>query len=205
MEPLIERVVAILEDGGVVGWHQGRFEWGPRALGQRSILADPRREAMKEVVNTKIKFREPFRPFAPAVLAERAAEYFELPPGERAAPSDFMLLVARVRPERAAEIPAVTHVDGTGRLQRVQRHANPVYHRLIERFGERTGTPVLLNTSFNLRGEPMVDTPAQALATFAHSDLDALALGAILIEKRCALPGGGDLADVVPPPATVPD
>ncbi len=205
LEPLVDRAVDILEAGGVIGWHQGRFEWGPRALGNRSILADPRREAMKETVNTKIKFREPFRPFAPVVLAERARDYFELPDDPRSVPADYMLMVARVRPERAAEIPAVTHVDGTGRLQRVNRDTNPAYYRLIERFGERTGTPVLLNTSFNLRGEPVVDTPAQALSTFAHSDIDALFMGRIVIEKATALPDVQTMADIVPPPATMPD
>ncbi|MEO8083143.1 MAG: carbamoyltransferase N-terminal domain-containing protein [Ardenticatenales bacterium] len=205
LEALYDRVVDVLVDGGVVGWFQGRFEWGPRALGNRSILADPRREAMKEVVNVKIKFREPFRPFAPVVLEERAREYFALPEGKAIGPAEYMLMVADIPPAKRAQIPAVTHVNGTGRLQVVRRDANPAYYRIIEKFGLRTGVPVLLNTSFNLRGEPMVDTPANALATFAHSDIDILVLGNILVDKADAAPDGRPLADHVPPPATSPD
>jgi len=182
-EQIVERVVGALVEGKVVGWHRGRFEWGPRALGNRSILADPRSAEMKDIVNTKIKFREPFRPFAPAVVEERARDYFELPNPGAAGPAEFMLLVAPIPEQRQVEIPAVTHVNGTGRLQVVRREANPAYHRVIEAFGESTGVPVLLNTSFNLRGEPIVDTPANALATFAHSDIDALVIGNLLVEK----------------------
>jgi carbamoyltransferase len=180
---LLDRVVEAIAGGAVVGWHQGRFEWGPRALGHRSILADPRRAEMKDVVNTKIKFREPYRPFAPSVLAERAAEFFDAPNVERLYPARFMLVVPPVRPAKRDVIPAVTHVDGTGRLQTVVREWSPRYHELIRRFGEATGVPVLLNTSFNLRGEPIVNTPAEAYSTFMRSGMDGLVLGNHLIRK----------------------
>ena len=138
----------------MIGWYQGRFEWGPRALGNRSILADPRRADMKDIVNTKIKFREPYRPFAPSVLVERAAEYYDLKDPERHYPARFMLLVVNVKEGMGKVVPAPTHVDGTGRLQTVFKDTNPRYHRLIETFGKATGVPVVLNTSFNLKGEP---------------------------------------------------
>jgi len=202
-EPLYDRVVDTLLGGRIVGWFQGRFEWGPRALGNRSILADPRRPEMKEIVNTKIKFREPFRPFAPVVLDERAHEYFVLPRRDRNFPAEYMLLVAPIPEDKQAAIPAVTHVNGTGRLQTVRREVNPAYYRVIEKFGEATGVPVLLNTSFNLRGEPMVNTPANALATFAHSDIDALVLGNVLVEKAGATDGRMDA--LVAAPATAAD
>jgi len=182
-ERRVERVVTALTEGKVVGWFQGRFEWGPRALGHRSILADPRRAEMKDVVNTKIKFREPYRPFAPSVLAERAAEYFELADPAGTYPARFMLLVVKVREDQRAAVPATTHVDGTGRVQVVVRASNPTYHRLIQRFGEATGVPVVLNTSFNLKGEPIVASPADAYSTFRRSGLDLLALGPYLIRK----------------------
>ncbi len=181
---LLDRVVDRLQAGKVVGWSQGRFEWGPRALGNRSILADPRRPEMKDVVNTKIKFREPYRPFGPSVPVERAAEYFELPEPDRQYPARFMLYVAGVRPEKRERIPAVTHVDGTGRLQTVFRADAPRYHRLIERFGEATGVPVLLNTSFNLKGEPIVNTPREAFRSYSVSDMDVLVLDHCVVEKR---------------------
>ena len=171
---LLERVVDFLAQGKVVGWLQGRFEWGPRALGHRSILADPRRAEMKDIVNTKIKFREPFRPFAPSVLEEKAGDFFALQDVARHFPARFMLYVVPVR--RPDLLPAVTHADGTGRLQIVRRATNPRYHRLLERFADATGVPVLLNTSFNLKGEPIVNTPADALRTFRASDMDALVL-----------------------------
>ena len=180
---LLDRTVDALERGAVVGWVQGRFEWGPRALGNRSILADPRRAEMKEIVNTKIKFREPFRPFAPSVLQERAAGLFD----DRISaqePSKFMLMVADVKSGAEAKIPAVTHVDGTGRLQTVSQSSNPRYYRLISRFEEASGVPVVLNTSFNLRGEPIVNTPAEALSTFVRSDMDMLVLGNVIVEKE---------------------
>src|SRR3989449_2348689 len=139
---LIERVVDGLLQGQVIGWSQGRFEWGPRALGNRSILADPRRADMKEIVNTKIKFREPYRPFAPSVLVERAEEYYELKVPERHYPARFMLLVVPVKESKREVVPAPTHVDGTGRLQTVFKKTNPRYYRLIETFGKATGVPV---------------------------------------------------------------
>jgi carbamoyltransferase len=182
-EELIERCVESLAQGKVLGWEQGRFEWGPRALGNRSIIADPRRVDMKEIVNVKIKFREPFRPFAPSVLAERAHDYFEIGTGDCKYPSRFMLNVAPVREDKRAAVPATTHVDGTGRLQTVAREANPRYYALIESFGQLTGVPVLLNTSFNLRGEPIVNTPAEAYSTFARSGIDVLVLGDYLVRK----------------------
>ena len=180
---LLDRTVAALESGKVVGWFQDRFEWGPRALGNRSILADPRRADMKEIVNTKIKFREPFRPFAPAVLAERVGEYFEGQDLDQSYAAQFMLVVAQVRENKRAVIPAVTHVDGSSRLQVVRRETNPRYYRLIERFAEATGVPVLLNTSFNLRGEPIVASPADAMKTFAASGIDLLVLDRFVAQK----------------------
>ena len=182
-ERLLDRVVERLAAGQVIGWQQDRFEWGPRALGHRSILADPRRADMKDTVNVKIKFREPFRPFAPSVLAERAEDYFELPDAAHQLPARFMLYVVDVRPDKRGVIPAVTHVDGTGRLQTVDRATAPRYYELIERFGRATGVPVLLNTSFNLRGEPIVNTPAEAFSTFARSGMDALVLGDCIVDK----------------------
>ncbi|MEE9276016.1 MAG: carbamoyltransferase N-terminal domain-containing protein [bacterium] len=183
-EKLMDRVVERLCAGEVIGWHQGRFEWGPRALGSRSILANPTKEEMKEIINTKIKFREPFRPFAPSVLAEGAAPYFDLDDPPRHYPARFMLLVVPVREEKRAEIPAVTHVDGSGRLQTVVRETNPRYHRLIEKFGEATGVPMVVNTSFNLRGEPIVASPANAYRTYMASEMDALVVGNFLLSKR---------------------
>jgi carbamoyltransferase len=183
-DKLLERAVDRLQRGEVIGWSQGRFEWGPRALGNRSILADPRRPDMKDIVNTKIKFREPYRPFAPSVPVEKAGDFFDLAAPAKHYPARYMLYVVKVRQEQRSLIPAVTHVDGTARLQTVHRDMNPLYHRLIELFGHATGVPVLLNTSFNLRGEPIVNTPAEAFATFSRSDMDALVLGAFLVEKR---------------------
>ncbi|MEE8209646.1 MAG: carbamoyltransferase, partial [bacterium] len=183
-EALIDRVVEAIVDGQVVGWFQGRFEWGPRALGNRSILADPRRADMKEIVNTKIKFREPYRPFAPSILAERAEEYFDLPGAAEVLPARFMLLVAPVREEKREVIPAVTHVDGSGRPQTVVADHSPRYHRLISRFEEATGVPAVLNTSFNLRGEPIVTTPANAYNTFAASGMDLLVMNHHLVEAK---------------------
>lgn len=183
-DALLDRVVEELRAGKVVGWYQGRFEWGPRALGARSILADPRREEMKEIVNTKIKFREPFRPFAPSVLVEEAEKYFDLPDARRHYPARFMLYVVDVKPERKHEVPATTHVDGTARLQAVHAGESPLYHALIRRFGEATGVPVVLNTSFNLKGEPIVTTPENAFSTFQRSEMDVLVLGNCILRKE---------------------
>ena len=182
-EKLIERVVDTLARGKVVGWFQGRSEWGPRALGNRSILADPRRAEMKDIVNVKIKFREPFRPFAPSALAERAEEYFALPDAGKHFPARFMLYVVEVKQEKRDIIPAVTHVDGTGRLQTVHKEVSPKYHYLIETFGKATGVAILLNTSFNLKGEPIVNTPKDAFSAFTQSGMDLLVLGEYLVEK----------------------
>ncbi|HYB74648.1 MAG TPA: carbamoyltransferase C-terminal domain-containing protein, partial [Candidatus Sulfotelmatobacter sp.] len=179
-EALLDRVVDALTAGKVVGWYQGRFEWGPRALGNRSILADARQERMKDVVNIKIKFREPFRPFAPSVLEEAAGDYFELPDVKRHYPARFMLYVT---PVKSNQVPAITHADGSGRLQTVQRGLNPRYARLLEKFGEATGVPLVLNTSFNLKGEPIVTTPDNALDTFAKSGMDVLVLGNTIVRK----------------------
>jgi carbamoyltransferase len=189
LEHHLDRVVERLTSGKVIGWFQDRFEWGPRALGNRSILADPRRADMKDIVNTKIKFREPYRPFAPSVLAEKAETYFDLPHAMQHYPARYMLYVVPVREAGQKNLPAITHVDKTGRLQTVFRHESPLYYSLIERFGEATGVPVLLNTSFNLKGEPVVNTPANAFNTFFKSEMDSLVLGEFLVDKE-ALAGG---------------
>jgi carbamoyltransferase len=182
-DALTAETTGLLTQGKVVGWFQGAFEWGPRALGNRSILADPRRDDMKAIVNHKIKFREPFRPFAPSMLDRSVADYIELSDGQCVDPARFMLMVAPIRPDKRAKIPAVTHVDGTGRLQSVERRVNPLYYRLIETFERETGVPVVLNTSFNLKGEPIVDTPDQAISTFLRSEMDALVLGHQIVTK----------------------
>ena len=182
-ERMARHMVDDLLAGRVMGISQGRFEWGPRALGNRSIVADPRREEMKEVVNTKIKFREPFRPFAPAILEERAAEYFEgCAAPEQHYPLRYMLMVYNTKADKRVLVPAVSHM-GTGRLQTVRREWNPLYHRMIELFANETGVPVVLNTSFNLRGEPIVNTPENALSTFARSGLDTLYIGDYIVRK----------------------
>ena len=168
-----ERIAA----GEVVGWFQGRMEFGPRALGNRSIVADPRRGDMKDTLNARIKHREPFRPFAPSVLAESASDFYE-----DGGPSPFMVLVRRTRAERRADIPAVDHVDGTGRVQTVTREANPRYHALISTFAQRTGTPVVLNTSFN-ENEPVVCTPQEAVACFERTRMDVLVLGNYVVRR----------------------
>ncbi len=186
-EVLLGQVVERLIAGKVVGWFQGRFEWGPRALGNRSILADARNPEMKDIVNAKIKFREPYRPFAPSVLAECAEAYFELPRAASHYPARYMLYVVPVRQERQGILPAITHVDGTGRLQTVFRDENPRYYSLIQHFARATGVPVLLNTSFNLKGEPIVNSPANAFGTFSKSEMDCLVLNNFLIEKQRSL------------------
>ena len=168
----------LLAAGNITGWFQGRAEVGPRALGNRSILADPRPDHMKDTINREVKHRERFRPFAPSVLAEEAGAWFE-----PVAPSPFMLLCLPIRPERRHEIPAVTHVDGTGRLQTVTESANPTFRRLIESFHRRTGVPIVLNTSFNDQGEPIVSSPAEAISTFFATGLDALVIGPYVLEK----------------------
>lgn len=176
-DPAAEAARSIAE-GQVVAWYQGASEFGPRALGHRSILADPRREAMRDVVNAKIKFQESYRPLAPAVLVERAADLFEM---DR--PSPYMTVAFRVRPEWRELLGAVTHVDGTARVQTVDENTLPEFHRLIAAFDELTGVPAVLNTSFNVRGQPIVETPRDALATLAGSGLDALFIGPFLVRK----------------------
>jgi carbamoyltransferase len=183
-DELLDRIVLRLMQGKVVGWSQGRFEWGPRALGNRSILADPRNPEMKDIVNAKIKFREPYRPFAPSVLAECTEKYFDLSRAQCHHPARYMLYVAPVRENQRSTVPAITHVDGTARLQTVFREQSPRYYGLIERFGQATGVPVVLNTSFNLRGEPIVNTPADAFNTFSKSEMDSLVLENFLVEKE---------------------
>lgn len=174
---LARRTARALVDGEVVGWYQGRSEWGPRALGNRSILADPRRDDMQEILNVKIKRREPFRPFAPSILEERTGEWFEI-----AQPDPFMVKVYPIRAEQRQRIPAVTHADGTGRLQTVSRDTNPRYHRLIEAFEAETGVPIVLNTSFN-ENEPIVNTPEEALACFLRTRMDRVVLGDLVIRR----------------------
>ena len=167
-----------LSQGKILGWYQGRMEFGPRALGSRSIIADPRDPEMNTKVNNAVKFREWWRPFAPSFKKEVAPEYLE-----SAFDSPFMILTAQVRPEKRAIIPSVTHVDGSARPQTVEQHINPLYYRLIDEFGKRTGVPVIMNTSFNLRGEAIVHTPTDAIRTFFSSGMDALVLGSFLVEK----------------------
>jgi len=176
-DELLDKTASHLAAGRIVGWFQGRMEWGPRALGNRSILADPRRADMRDVLNVKIKLRERFRPFAPSILEEYTGEYFE-----KDYPDPFMLKVYPVRAAKRAVIPAVTHVDGTGRLQTVCRRTNPLYWGLIERFRMLTGVPVLLNTSFN-ENEPVVCAPKEALECFLRTGMDVLVLGNTMIER----------------------
>jgi carbamoyltransferase len=169
-----------LASGNLVGWFQGPAEFGQRALGARSILADPRREDAKDLVNAAVKYRESFRPFAPAILAEKVAEWFECDPEVRV---PFMERVFQFRLEKRAAVPAVVHVDGSGRLQTVDANSNPRYQRLISSFYELTGVPIVLNTSFNLNGEPIVCTPEDAVRTFYSCGLDVLYLGNLRITK----------------------
>jgi carbamoyltransferase len=168
---LTQAAAQAIADGKIVGWFQGRMEFGPRALGNRSIVVDPRRADMKDVLNARIKKREPFRPFAPSVLEERVGEYFE-----QTHPSPAMLMVYQVKQNKRSVIPAVTHVDGSGRLQTVSRSTNPRYHQLISDFERLTGVPVVLNTSFN-EDEPIVCTPEEALNCFQKTKMDILFLG----------------------------
>lgn len=181
-EKLVDAVVDGMINKKVVGLYQGRFEWGPRALGNRSILADPRGSEMKEVVNTKIKFREPFRPFAPVILRECAPDYFDYPDVDKHEAPRYMLMVSPIKPDKQDQIQAVCH-EGTGRLQAIERDTNPRYYDIVARFGEATGVPVVLNTSFNLRGEPIVTSPMDAWNTFNNSNIDLLVLNSFLVRK----------------------
>jgi carbamoyltransferase len=182
-DDLLTETARLIELGQVIGWFQGRMELGPRALGARSILADPRNPKAKDTINSKVKFREWFRPFAPAVIKERAHEYFEMPAGMDL---PFMLMVPRVRPEHRAGLPAITHEDGTGRVQTLTPEHNGRFYHLVRRFGELTGVPVLVNTSFNVRGEPIVQSPEDAYRTFLATGLDALVMGNFIVtHKHC--------------------
>jgi carbamoyltransferase len=187
-DELIGRGAAALASGKIIGWVQGRMEYGPRALGNRSILANPTLPDMKDVLNARVKHREWFRPFAPVVLKEKVGDYFD-PPFE----SPYMLLVSNTRPDKVELLPSITHVDGTARLQTVSRESNPLFYGLIERFGQKTGTPVLLNTSFNIRSEPIVCDYGDALTCFLNTDLDAMALENCWLEKNVG-------RDVIVPP-----
>jgi carbamoyltransferase len=175
-EQLLKNTVKLISEGNVVGWYQGKMEWGPRALGNRSILADPRDGEMKDILNEKIKHREAFRPFAPSILEEYVSEYFDM---DR--PSPYMLLVAKVK--KPDKIPAVTHIDGTGRLQSVSKEVNPLYYDLINEFYKLTGVPVIINTSMNVMGEPIVNTPEHAHNMILKTDMDNLVMGNFLVEK----------------------
>jgi len=175
-ESLLEKTAQLISDGNIVGWYQGKMEWGPRALGNRSILADPRREDMKDILNRKIKHRESFRPFAPSILEEYASDYFEID-----VPSPYMLMVSPVK--RPKDIPAVTHVDGTGRLQTVSKESNSLYYDLINEFYKITGVPVIINTSMNVMGEPIVNTPKEAYQMIVKTDMDYIIMGNNLVRK----------------------
>ena len=171
----------MLAQGKIIGWFQGRMEMGPRALGNRSILADPRKAEMKDLLNARVKFRESFRPFAPSVLEEKAADWFQTD-----YPSPYMILVYDVHSEKRHLVPAITHVDGTGRVQTVSRKHNPRYYQLIEAFETLTGVPIVLNTSFNVRGKPIVNTPQEAIECFLETGMDALFMGDQVLTKRTA-------------------
>lgn len=177
-QSLIEKTVDLLIAGKVVGWFQGRMEFGARALGNRSLIADPRRTDMRDIINLRIKFREKFRPFAPSILEEHVGEWFEIDE-----PTPYMEKVFPIRSEKHREIPAVTHVDGSGRLQTVSQRTNPLYHKLISEFFRRTGVPILLNTSLN-ENEPIVRTPHEAISCFLRTDMDAIVLGHYLIDRH---------------------
>ena len=169
----------LLADGKIVGWFHGGSEYGPRSLGHRSILVDPRNAESKDILNARVKHREGFRPFAPSVLLDRVSEFFDLE-----TPSPYMLLVAPVRPDKRDVIPAVNHVDNTARVQTVSRMENGLFYDLIEAFGKLTGVPVLLNTSFNVAGEPIVETPEDAIKCFLGTEIDVLILDRVLLKKR---------------------
>ena len=174
---LLETTAKLISEGNVVGWYQGKMEWGPRALGNRSILADPRNAKMKDILNEKIKHRESFRPFAPCILEEHASEYFDID-----TTSPYMLLVAPVK--KPEKIPAVTHVDGTSRLQTVSKDTNPLFYSLIDEFYKTTDVPVLINTSMNVRGEPIVNTIEQAYNMIVKTDMDYIVLGNHVVKRQ---------------------
>jgi len=177
-ERLFRFIAGKLNEGALVCWYQGRMEWGPRALGNRSILADPRNKNIKDIINIKIKLREPFRPFAPSVLEESFSDFFEGP-----SPSPYMLFAFKVNPEKVQTIPAVVHVDGTARPQSVSSRTNPKYWKLIKAFKDITGVPVILNTSFNVQ-EPIVCTPDEAVNTFLKTQVDYLVLNNFIVNRN---------------------
>jgi carbamoyltransferase len=179
-EALLERTVEKMLDGKVVGWFQGKMEFGARALGNRSLIADPRRTDMRDIINLRIKFREKFRPFAPSILEEEVGNWFEINE-----PTPYMEKVFPIREEKRSIIPAVTHVDGSGRLQSVSKATNPKYHALISKFFEKTGVPIILNTSLN-ENEPVVRLPREAIACFLRTDMDVLVVGNCLIDRHAA-------------------
>lgn len=168
----------LIADGKIVGWFQGGSEIGPRALGHRSILADPRRKEMKDIINSRVKFREAFRPFAPSVLWEYQSEYFDLD-----MPNPYMLMACDIHADKREVIPSVTHVDGTGRVQSVMRELTPRFHQLIEEFYKITNVPVVLNTSFNIKGEPIVETPEDAIKCFLNTGIDCLVISEFILKK----------------------
>jgi len=179
-DDITPRVARMIADGKIVGWFQGKMEFGPGALGNRSILADPRRPDMPDRINSGVKDRESFSPFAPSVLEEEAKAFFDL----NGSPSPFMLMTVKVRRNRRDRVPAVTHVDGTARVQTVDRRSNPAFRRLIEEFRELTGVPMVLNTSFSRRGEPVVSSPDDAIRSFLAAKIDVLAIGDYIVRKR---------------------
>jgi len=180
---LVDAATDLLQEGMIVGWAQGSMEFGPRALGCRSIIADPRCEHMRDKINALVKKREQFRPFAPAVTEEQAARFFDIPPGQERL-FDSMLFTVQVRSEHRDSLPAITHVDGSARLQTVSRDSNGLFWTLLNRFGEKTGIPVLLNTSFNVNKQPIVRTGAEAVETFLAAGLDALVIGKALLRRK---------------------
>jgi carbamoyltransferase len=177
-EALWDRVTDLMIAGKVVGWFQGRMEFGARALGSRSLIADPRRTDMRDIINLRIKFREKFRPFAPSILEEEVGNWFEIDE-----PTPYMEKVFPIRKEKRELIPAVTHVDGSGRLQTVSRRTNPNYHGLISRFFEKTGVPIVLNTSLN-ENEPVVRLPQEAISCFLRTDMDVLVLASHVLDRQ---------------------
>ncbi len=182
-QELIETTAKLIHENKIVAWFQGQMEWGPRALGARSILANPCNPKAKELLNSKVKHREKFRPFAPVVCHEDAQEYFECD-NPIPAPTDFMLMVYPIRKEYWDKVPAVTHVDGTGRLQTIKKEQNPAYYKLIKEFGKLSGIPMLINTSFNIRGEPIVCTPEDAYKCMMGTEIDCLIIGSFLIKRQ---------------------
>jgi len=175
---LCKKTAKSIEEGKIVGWFQGRTEWGPRALGNRSILVDPRRKEMKDILNARIKRREWFRPFAPSILEEHVSEWFEV-----SYPVPFMEKVYKIKAQKREFIPAVTHIDGTGRLQTVSKTMNPLYYDLISEFHKLTGVPIVLNTSFN-ENEPIVNTPSEAIECFLRTRMDVLVVGNFYMERK---------------------